>query len=342
MSESPNDNAVLALTIGEPAGIGPDIAIDAWLSRDTSQIPPFIFIGPASVLEERARHMGRAISAVNVSPEDARATFASAIPCLGGETTAAIKPSRPDPRNAATTIAAIETAADLVRAGRCSAIVTNPIHKKVLSEAGFAHPGHTEFLGELGRRLFGVDARPVMMLAAPTLRTIPVTVHIALRDVFDVLTTDLIVETGRIVAADLAARFGIRSPRIAVAGLNPHAGEDGLMGDEESATIRPAVDRLVADGIAATGPFPADSMFHEAARRSYDVALCMYHDQALIPVKALAFDSAVNVTLGLPFVRTSPDHGTAFDLAGSGRASATSLIAALRMAADMAAGSHAE
>lgn len=342
MNAKPKDHPVLALTIGEPAGIGPDIAIDSWLDRDISRIPPFFFIGPASVLKERARHMARAISAVDVSPEDARATFASAIPCMGGGTAVAVTPSHPDPRNAAVTISAIEGAADLVRAGRCSAIVTNPVHKKTLSDAGFAHPGHTEFLGELSRRLFDVDARPVMMLAAPMLRTIPVTVHIALHDVFNVLTTDLIVETGRIVAADLAARFCIKSPRIAVSGLNPHAGEDGLMGSEESATIRPAIDRLVAEGIAASGPYPADSMFHEAARRDYDAALCMYHDQALIPVKALAFDSAVNVTLGLPFVRTSPDHGTAFALAGSGKASATSLIAALRMAEDMASGSGKE
>jgi 4-hydroxythreonine-4-phosphate dehydrogenase len=171
-----------------------------------------------------------------------------------------------------------------------------------------------------------------MMLAAPDLKTIPVTIHVALRDVFAILTTDLIVETGRIVAADLQSRFGIGQPRLAVSGLNPHAGEDGLMGNEDADIIRPAVDRLAAEGIAASGPYPADSMFHAAARKQYDAALCMYHDQALIPVKTLAFDSAVNVTLGLPFVRTSPDHGTAFDIAGSGKASPSSLIAALTMA----------
>jgi 4-hydroxythreonine-4-phosphate dehydrogenase len=333
---TPKDEPALALTIGEPAGIGPDIAIDAWLGRESGDVPPFLFVGPASVLEQRASLMGRTIATAEVPPEDARAAFTSAIPCLESGTDAEFRPGQPDPRNAGLTIGAIETAADLVRSGRCSAIVTNPIHKKVLADSGFSHPGHTEFLGELSNRLFGVAARPVMMLAAPDLRTVPVTVHIPLRDVFDILSTDLIVETGRIVSADLIARFGIETPRIAVAGLNPHAGEDGLMGDEDSSIIRPAVDRLAALGIAAFGPVPADSMFHEAARRNYDAALCMYHDQALIPIKTLAFDSAVNVTLGLPFIRTSPDHGTAFDLAGSGNANAASLMAALRMAGQMA------
>ncbi len=340
MTGDPKTPPVLALTVGEPAGIGPDIAIDAWLGRESGDVPPFLFIGPASVLEQRARAMGRAIATTEVRPEEARPAFATAIPCLDTAAGAEVVPGKPDPRNAALTIGAIETATELVRNGHCSAVVTNPIHKKVLSDAGFSHPGHTEFLGELSERLFGVAARPVMMLAAPGLRTVPVTVHIALRDVFGVLTTDLIVETGRIVAAELIARFGIEKPRIAVSGLNPHAGEDGLMGDEDGAIIRPAVERLTALGIAAGGPVPADSMFHEAARSTYDAALCMYHDQALIPIKTLAFDSAVNITLGLPFVRTSPDHGTALDIAGSGKAKAESLVAALRMADRMTGGSR--
>lgn len=336
MSEARSDRTVLALTLGEPAGIGPDITIDAWLARKDRDVPAFLFVGPASILEHRARLMGRTISTREARPEDAGGLFDTAIPCLGGAPQRTVQASVPDPGNADLVAGSIETAVDLVHSGACSAIVTNPIHKKVLSQAGFGHPGHTEFLGELSRRVFGVTARPVMMLAAPDLRTVPVTIHVALREVFAILTTELIVETGLIVAQDLRSRFGIAQPRLALSGLNPHAGEDGLMGHEDADIIRPAVDRLIAQGIVATGPIPADSMFHAAARSQYDAALCMYHDQALIPVKTLAFDSAVNVTLGLPFVRTSPDHGTAFDIAGSGNANPSSLIAALQMAAGMA------
>jgi 4-hydroxythreonine-4-phosphate dehydrogenase len=337
VSEGTPDRPVLALTLGEPAGIGPDLAIDAWMARKTQDIPAFAFVGPAWLLKQRAKLMSRTISTADVRAEDARDIFDTAIPCLDTVSERPVEASVPNPGNADLVTGSIETAVDLVHSGRCSAVVTNPIHKKVLSDAGFSHPGHTEFLGELSQRVFGVTARPVMMLAAPDLKTIPVTIHVALRDVFALLTTDLIVETGRIVAHDLQTRFGIDQPRLAVSGLNPHAGEDGLMGNEDADIIRPAVDRLVADGITASGPYPADSMFHASARNQYDAALCMYHDQALIPVKTLAFDKAVNVTLGLPFVRTSPDHGTAFDIAGSGKANPSSLIAALKMAELMSA-----
>jgi 4-hydroxythreonine-4-phosphate dehydrogenase len=221
--------------------------------------------------------------------------------------------------------------------GAASALVTNPIAKNVLYRSGFPEPGHTEYLARLAAEATGVARRPVMMLWSPELAVVPVTIHLPLAQVPGALDADLIVEVGRITADDLARRFGVARPRLAVAGLNPHAGEDGAMGTEDSAIVRPAVERLIAAGIATRGPLPADSMFHPAARASYDAALCMYHDQALIPIKTLAFDHAVNVTLGLPFVRTSPDHGTAFDIAGTGRADPASLIAAIRLAARLAA-----
>jgi 4-hydroxythreonine-4-phosphate dehydrogenase len=230
------------------------------------------------------------------------------------------------------TIEAIERAVALVRAGEACALVTNPISKDALYRAGFHHPGHTEFLGELAARFYGVAARPVMMLWCDQLAVVPVTVHIALERVFAELSSDLLVETGRIAASELRERFGIETPRLAIAGLNPHAGENGAMGRQEIEVLGPAIERLRAEGIVAAGPLPADTMFHAAARARYDAALCMYHDQALIPIKTLAFDSAVNVTLGLPFVRTSPDHGTAYDIAGRGVASCASLEAALALA----------
>ena len=221
-------------------------------------------------------------------------------------------------------------------AGAAAAIVTNPVAKNVLYNWGFAEPGHTEFLATLVREATGKALRPVMMLWSPELAVVPVTIHLPLREIFEHLSIGLVVETGRIVAHDLAARFRVARPRLAIAGLNPHAGENGALGEEDRTIVAPAVAQLIAEGIDARGPLPADSLFHEAARATYDAALCMYHDQALIPIKTLAFDHAVNVTLGLPFVRTSPDHGTAFDIAGTGTADATSLVAALRLAAQLA------
>jgi 4-hydroxythreonine-4-phosphate dehydrogenase len=233
-------------------------------------------------------------------------------------------------------VEAIDRAVDDVRQGKAAAMVTNPVNKLALRRGGFAYPGHTEYLGHLAERWTGEPAHPVMMIAGPDLRTVPVTIHLPLAEVPRLLNKDTIVATGRIVAAELEKRFGLPRPRIAVAGLNPHAGEHGTIGKEDDEIVRPAVEMLQSLGIDAIGPLPADTMFHAAARASYDAALCMYHDQALIPAKTLAFDEAVNVTLGLPFVRTSPDHGTAFDIAGSGRASPSSLMAALRLAAAMA------
>jgi 4-hydroxythreonine-4-phosphate dehydrogenase len=322
----------LALTLGEPAGIGPDIAIEAWAARRERDVPPFVFVCDAGILQRRATALGRNLRTVVTSAERAIEFFDEALPCLEGEppvvgTIGAISASDTE-----AVIGSIRRAAELVRAGEASAVVTNPIQKKALNDAGFAFPGHTEFLGALSEEVFGEPATPVMMVASPELRVVPVTIHIPLADVPRLLTTDLIVRTATIVDHDLRARFGIAKPRIAIAGLNPHAGEDGMLGSEDTAIVRPAIHALVAQGIVATGPLPADTMFHDEARKTYDVALCMYHDQALIPVKTLGFDDAVNVTLGLPFVRTSPDHGTALAIAGTGKARPTSLIAALKMA----------
>ena len=274
---------------------------------------------------------------VSISPDETCAAFAAALPIaeLGLAVTASA--GKPDASSAPVAIAAIRKAVADVFSGAAAAVVTNPIAKNVLYRSGFAEPGHTEYLARLAFETTGIAVRPVMMLWSPELAVVPVTIHLPLRDVFAALSADLIVETGRIAARDLAARFGIARPRLAVAGLNPHAGEDGALGEEDRGIVAPAITRLRAEGIDAIGPLPADSMFHERARASYDVALCMYHDQALIPIKTLAFDHAVNVTLGLPFVRTSPDHGTAFDIAGSGRADPASLVAALTLAARLTA-----
>jgi 4-hydroxythreonine-4-phosphate dehydrogenase len=250
---------------------------------------------------------------------------------------ATAEPGAPDTASAPAAIASIDRAVADVIGGSAAAVVTNPVAKSVLYKSGFTDPGHTEYLARLSFEQTGNPAWPVMMLWSPEVAVVPVTIHVPFKEVPQRLTRDLIFETGRVVARDLIDRFGIARPRLAVAGLNPHAGEDGTLGKEDSLVVLPAIERLVADGIDARGPLAADSMFHEAARKTYDAALCMYHDQALIPIKTLAFDHAVNVTLGLPFVRTSPDHGTAFDIAGTGKADPSSLIAALKLAARLAA-----
>ena len=336
MSQLSSDHPVPALTLGEPSGIAPDITIETWLARTNGAVPPFLFVGPSSVLEDRAARMGKQITTVKSDPQMARQNFRDAIPCLADDWTGNVEPGQPNARNAAEVIKSIDRSVALVRSGQCSSVVTNPIQKESLAAFGFAHRGHTEFLGELALSVFGVTCKPVMMLAASDLRTVPITVHVSLREAISSLSSEMIVETGLIVASDLSRYFGIDRPRLVVAGLNPHAGEGGLMGEEEQQIVEPAVRQLIAQGVDARGPMSADTMFHGSARRTYDAALCMYHDQALIPVKTLAFETAVNVTLGLPFIRTSPDHGTALDIVGSGKASASSLIAALQMAETMA------
>ncbi len=325
----------LALTLGEPAGIGPDIAIAAWLKRRELDLPPFYLIGDTAFLAARARALKAEVKFTETSAEKATDAFASAFPVVPSGVDATARPGRPDDSSAAAAIAAIRLAVADVLAGRASAVVTNPIAKSVLYKSGFSHPGHTEFLAELASA-GGKTPMPVMMLWSPSLAVVPVTIHLPLRDAIANLSTDLIVKTTRIVVADLKARFGIAKPRIAISGLNPHAGEDGSLGKEDQSIVAPAVATLLAEGIDARGPLPADTMFHDAARKTYDCAICMYHDQALIPIKTIAFDVGVNVTLGLPFIRTSPDHGTAFDIAGTGNANPSSLIAALHLAARMA------
>jgi 4-hydroxythreonine-4-phosphate dehydrogenase len=327
----------LALTLGEPSGIGPDIALAAWQRRSALGLPPFYLLGDPPFLARRARELGLDIPFAVGAPADTPAAFAIALPVVDIGVAITAAPGRPDASSAPAAIAAIRRAADDVLAGTAHAMVTNPVAKSVLYQGGFADPGHTEFLARLASDATGDPARPVMMLWAPELAVVPVTIHIPLREVPARLTSDLIVATGRIVARDLVEKFGIAKPRLALAGLNPHAGEEGSLGAEDRTIVAPAIAELRAGGIDARGPLPADTMFHAAARARYDAALCMYHDQALIPIKTLAFDRAVNLTLGLPFVRTSPDHGTAFDIAGTGRADPSSLIAALKLAAQLAA-----
>jgi 4-hydroxythreonine-4-phosphate dehydrogenase len=326
----------LALSIGDPSGIGPEIALAAWSRSKADEVPGFYLLGDAALLAARAKTLGLDVPMAETTPSAAMEIFATALPVVPLDNPMIDAPGQPRAENAAGTIEAIERGVQDVKTGRAAAIVTLPIAKKPLYEAGFAHPGHTEFLAELATRHWGGAHRAVMMIAGPDLRTVPVTIHVALEKVPALLSEELIVETAEIVARDLAARFGMATPRLAIAGLNPHAGEGGAMGSEDEAIVRPAVKRLRAMGIEASGPLPADTMFHARARAGYDAAICMYHDQALIPAKTLAFDEAVNVTLGLPFIRTSPDHGTAFDIAGKGVARSDSLIAALKMAREMA------
>jgi 4-hydroxythreonine-4-phosphate dehydrogenase len=314
----------LALTMGEPAGIGPEITLAAWRAVRAAG-PAFFLIGDPALLPDAPI---RCIAA----PEEAAVAFPDALPVLPMALPAPVVPGRPDPRNAPAVIAAIEQAVAFARAGRAGGVVTNPIQKSVLTAAGFPQPGHNEFLGVLA----GTGTPPVMMLACPGLRVVPVTIHLALKRAVAILTTEAIVTQGLVVAEALRRDFGIAAPRLVVAGLNPHAGEDGTMGREDIEIVAPAVAALREAGIAVRGPLPADTLFTPRARAAYDCALCMYHDQALIPVKTLDMDGGVNVTLGLSILRTSPDHGTALDIAGKGLADPGSLIAALRMAAEMA------
>jgi 4-hydroxythreonine-4-phosphate dehydrogenase len=336
VTRRPGATPPLVLTLGEPGGIAPDITIAAWLRRRELTLPPFLFAGDPALLKRRAEALGETVMTIVAEPEDAASAFAEAIPCITGASPVTGEPGELAASDAPAVVASIRASVALVAAGRAAAVVTNPIQKKALNAIGFPYPGHTEFLGALSADLFGVAADPVMMLAGDDLRVVPLTVHIPLREVPESISADRILRTGRIVARALAEQFGIVAPRIAVSGLNPHAGEEGMLGPEDAAIVAPGIAALRNEGIDAVGPLPADTMFHRAARQTYDAAICMYHDQALIPIKALAFDEAVNVTLGLPFIRTSPDHGTALSLAGTGKARVDSLVAALRLAARMA------
>ena len=322
--------APIALTCGEPAGVGPELAVKAWQALGTDL--PFFLIGDA-------RHLPDGISPIEITdPSEAVAASSHGLPLLSHPFAALTQAGIAEPRNAQGVIDVIRRGVDLVQSGAAAALCTGPIHKKALQDgASFAYPGHTEFLADLA----GVK-RVVMMLASDQLRVVPVTIHIALTDVPAALTAELLAENIRITETALKRDFGITAPRIAVAGLNPHAGEGGAMGHEEIQMICPVLEQLRAEGIAISGPMSADTMFHARAREAYDVAICMYHDQALIPIKTLDFDRGVNVTLGLPFIRTSPDHGTAFDIAGRGIANPSSLIEALKIAKRMARARAAE
>ncbi|MEE8500171.1 MAG: 4-hydroxythreonine-4-phosphate dehydrogenase PdxA [Kiloniellales bacterium] len=334
----------LALTMGEPAGIGGEIALRAWRAGQRQRsdagaaaegtTPCFFVIDDPRRLAGLATRLGldTPIAAI-AAPAEARAVFPKALPVLPLDLPVIPHPGHPEPAAAPAVIASIERAVALVRNGEAAAIVTNPIQKDLLYDAGFGYPGHTEFLAALAE----APASPVMMLACPGLRVVPVTVHLALAAAIAALSTDAIVHAGHVTAAALASDFGIARPRLVVAGLNPHAGEGGALGREEIDLIGPAVEALRRDGIEIAGPAPADTLFHAGARQGYDAALCMYHDQALIPLKTIDFARGINITLGLSFVRTSPDHGTALDIAGTGRADPRSLIAALTSARDMAA-----
>jgi len=330
----------IALTTGESAGIGPDIILLSWLQRKSpaqgNPLTPFYVVGDAALLQARARLMGLEVPVKNTVIGDVSTVFEQALPVIPIGATLTGQPGEPASSDATSIVQSIEMAVEQVKTGMARAVVTAPINKKSLYDAGFPYPGHTEYLASLaGPGQEGRAVRPVMMLAGPRLRAVPVTIHIPLKDVALNLTTSEIVEIATITAVDLKNRFSITNPRLAISGLNPHAGEGGAMGREDQQIITPAIAELQALGINAKGPYPADTMFHARARETYDVAICMYHDQALIPAKALDFDRTVNVTLGLPFIRTSPDHGTAFNIAGTGKADPTSMISAIQLADEL-------
>ncbi len=333
---APMHDCPLAVSIGEPAGIGAEIIAKAWLQRREKALSPFYVLADPAFVESRLARLGLRVPVVTVTTEAAMKAFADGLPVFDLGCKVEDRAGELSEATARATIAAIETAVRHVHSGRARGIVTAPIQKSNLYAAGFKFPGHTEFLGALARELWsGALQDPVMMLAGPELAAVPITVHIALHRVPEVLTSDMIIATGRVVHREMQARFGLPQPRLAVAGLNPHAGEGGAMGREDLEIVAPAVAQLRSEGIDARGPLPSDTLFHPAARKTYDVVLAMYHDQALIPVKTIAFDETVNVTLGLPFVRTSPDHGTALDIAAKGIADPSSFIAALQMAGRM-------
>jgi 4-hydroxythreonine-4-phosphate dehydrogenase len=322
----------LALTMGDPAGIGGELSLKAWLALRTTGLT-FVALDDPDRLKRLARDMGLAVPVRPVrDAREAAERFPTALPVLAVPLAVSPVPGQPNAANARAVVASIEQATKLALTGAVGGVVTNPINKAALYQAGFAYPGHTEFLAELT----GATGQQIMMLASPMLRVVPVTVHASLRDSIAMLTTEMIVAASRTTAAALRRDFGLAAPRLAVAGLNPHAGEQGALGTEEATLVQPAIDRLRAEGLDVSGPWPPDTMFTAAARARYDVAICMYHDQALIPLKTLDMDHGVNVTLGLPIVRTSPDHGTAFDIAGKGVADATSLLAALELAGALA------
>ena len=330
----------LLVTSGDPAGIGPDVIVTAYHLRRQHNLPPFLVLGDPDALAARMQQLGLAIPVVPATPESANQDFDTGLPVWPVPVKAPVKAGKPDPANTDAIIHAIRLGVESLHQGRGSAIVTAPIAKSVLQAAGFTHPGHTEFLAELGQIYWGQPVHPVMMIWSPVLAVVPLTIHIPLKDVSRMMTAGLLATCVEIIDRDWQRWFGRSRPRMVLAGLNPHAGEDGRIGTEERDILIPAVKALQARGFDLKGPLSADTLFHERARATYDIALCPGHDQALIPVKTLAFDDGVNVTLGLPFIRTSPDHGTAFDIAGKCEnkiplAKPDSMIAALKLAQRM-------
>ena len=322
----------IAITMGEPAGIGGEITLKAWANKDGGPLPPFFTIDDPARLQKIALDLHWPIEVIPIADPAATAdVFKFGLPVLPLKLPAQVKSGEPDPANATSVVAAIDKAVNLVTKGSASAIVTNPIHKNILYENGFGHPGHTEYLAKLAGK-----KKSAMMLACPGLRTVPVTTHLSLSNAIRALTIENIIEISNITILSLKQDFGIEIPRIAIAALNPHGGEKGQLGLEEHEVIQPAIDELKRQGTNVIGPAPADTLFHAEARETYDAVICMYHDQALIPLKTIDFVGGVNITMGLPFVRTSPDHGTAFEISGLGIADETSLVSALRMAADIA------
>jgi len=318
--------APLAIAMGDPAGIGPEIIAKAWQARHDQVLAPFFAVGDVRAIE--AVWDGPVLRIDN--PAEAASVFDAALPVVSIADAGEIVPGSPDLDGARCALQSLELATGLAHSGAAGALVTGPVSKAQLYQVGFQHPGQTEFVAE---RCGIANENAVMMLAGPTLRVVPITVHVALADVPHLISTELIVAKARVTARGLTRNFGIERPRLAFAGLNPHAGEGGAIGREEIDVLLPAIEQLRAEGIDAVGPFAADTMFHARARAGYDAALCLYHDQALIPIKTLHFDEGVNITLGLPFVRTSPDHGTAFAIAGKNEAEPGAMIAAIRMAA---------
>ena len=329
--------APIAISMGEPAGIGPDLILKLYAERSEYELPPFIVVGSMAFLAARARRLGLNINFAQTTPANAAGDFPVALPVLHVEGLVPDKPGETSALSGKVVVESISRAVSETLNGACRALVTAPIHKAALYTAGFKYPGHTEYIAALCTTPNAPAPLPVMMLAHERLRVVPLTIHVPLREVAAMVTAKLIRETVHVVEHDLRTRFGIEEPKLAITGLNPHAGESGSIGTEDRDIILPAVIDLQHNGTRIDGPFAADSIFHLPNWRKYDAVIAMYHDQALIPIKTVAFEEAVNITLGLPIVRTSPDHGTAFDLAGTGKGSVASMLAALRLADRMTA-----
>jgi 4-hydroxythreonine-4-phosphate dehydrogenase len=332
----------LAISMGEPAGVGPDLILQLYANRAAEALPTFIVYGQLEFLRSRAERLGLALPMVEATPAEAADCFAEALPVCSIDGLVPDKPGEASPLSGKVVIGAIAQSVTCALNGACRGVVTAPIHKHVLYTAGFKHPGHTEYLADLCTAPGATPPLPVMMLCHDDLRVVPATIHVPLRAVPDLVTVDLLVSTGEVLAHDLRTRFGIAAPRIAFAGLNPHASEGGAIGREDFDIVAPAITELRFRGHDVEGPIPADTLFYPPHWRRFDAVVAMYHDQALIPIKTVAFEGAVNVTLGLPIVRTSPDHGTAFDLAGTGKASSASMLGAIRLADWLAGGGATE